>query len=162
LSKKLFTGTTSPMAGTLVDTSVWLAAAFARHAAHQVAKDALRRSTPVAPALFCRATQQSVLRLLSTPGIPRTYGDDPLSNTSAWAALDTLGSLPHVRFSDEPPGLVPHWRVFSALKTSSPKVWMDAYLAAFAVAGGLQLVTLDSDFRSFTAHGLNLTLLKAS
>lgn len=150
------------MSGTLVDTSVWLAAAFAKHTSHELAKDALRRSTPSDPACFCRSTQQSVLRLLSTPGIPRTYGVDPLSNTSAWAALDTLASLPNVRHADEPPGLIPHWRAFSSLKTSSPKVWMDAYLAAFAVAGGLRLVTLDGDFRSFTAQGLNLKLLKAS
>jgi predicted nucleic acid-binding protein len=38
---------------------------------------------------------------------------------------------------------------------------MDAYLAAFAIAGGLQLVTLDRDFKSFEEGGLRLELLES-
>jgi hypothetical protein len=38
---------------------------------------------------------------------------------------------------------------------------MDAYLAAFAMAAGLSLLTLDKDFKSFTARGLDLALLNA-
>jgi len=33
---------------------------------------------------------------------------------------------------------------------------MDAYLAAFAINGGLRLASLDHDFRNFVAHGLEL------
>jgi predicted nucleic acid-binding protein len=36
---------------------------------------------------------------------------------------------------------------------------MDAYLAAFAIAGGLRMVSLDKDFRNFESHGLDLLLL---
>jgi predicted nucleic acid-binding protein len=36
---------------------------------------------------------------------------------------------------------------------------MDAYLAAFATAGGLRMVTLDRDFKTFVPHGLDLNLL---
>ena len=36
---------------------------------------------------------------------------------------------------------------------------MDAYLAAFAISGGMHLVTLDKDFRSFESMGLDLLLL---
>ena len=36
---------------------------------------------------------------------------------------------------------------------------MDAYLAAFAIAGRLRLITLDRDFKSYVPHGLDLTLL---
>ena len=32
---------------------------------------------------------------------------------------------------------------------ASPKLWMDAYLAAFAIAGGCQLVTTDQGFAQF-------------
>lgn len=39
---------------------------------------------------------------------------------------------------------------------------MDAYLAAFAKAGGLRMLTLDQDFRNFVPQGLNLTLLRQS
>ena len=47
----------------------------------------------------------------------------------------------------------------AGLGTASPKVWMDAYLAAFAIAGRLRLVTLDRDFKSYVSHGLDLSLL---
>jgi predicted nucleic acid-binding protein len=36
---------------------------------------------------------------------------------------------------------------------------MDAYLAAFATAGGLRLLTLNRDFENFVPHGLELSLL---
>jgi len=39
----------------------------------------------------------------------------------------------------------------------TPRLWTDAYLAAFAMAGGLQLVTFDQDFRRF--QGLSCILL---
>lgn len=51
------------------------------------------------------------------------------------------------------------WRTFADLGTASPKVWMDGYLAAFAVAGGLRMVTLDADFRIYTTRGLMLQLI---
>jgi predicted nucleic acid-binding protein len=36
---------------------------------------------------------------------------------------------------------------------------MDAYLAAFAILHGMELVTLDRDFRNFEKGGLKLRLL---
>ena len=36
---------------------------------------------------------------------------------------------------------------------------MDAYLAAFAIAGGLTLVSLDRDFNNFVPHGLDFLML---
>lgn len=38
---------------------------------------------------------------------------------------------------------------------------MDAYLAAFAIAGGLMLVSLDRDFKNFVPLGLDLVMLNA-
>ena len=43
--------------------------------------------------------------------------------------------------------------------SASPKVWMDAYLAACAITSGLRLVSLDRDFKSYEAHGLDLLQL---
>ncbi len=45
--------------------------------------------------------------------------------------------------------------------TVSPKLWMDAYLAAFAISGKLRFVTNDKAFRQFQAYGLDLHLLTA-
>lgn len=46
--------------------------------------------------------------------------------------------------------------------SASPKVWMDAYLAAFAIRTGLPFASLDADFRRFEAAGLDLHLLTDS
>ena len=74
-------------------------------------------------------------------------------------AVDALQALPQVAWRDESPGVFSQWRTLAALDSASPKVWMNAYLAAFAIAGGLRLVTLDRDFNNFVAQGLDLNLL---
>jgi predicted nucleic acid-binding protein len=35
----------------------------------------------------------------------------------------------------------------------------NVFLAAFAITGGLRMVTLDKDLRNFESHGLDLLLL---
>lgn len=147
------------MPALLFDTSVWLAAIFEQHPFHSIARHPLQQATLKQPAVFCRATQQSVLRLISTAVIAKTYGEPPLSNRGALMTLDALQTLPQVAWRDEPAGVFGHWRTLAALDSTSPKVWMDAYLAAFAIAGGLRLVTLDSDFKNFVPQGLDLALL---
>lgn len=56
---------------------------------------------------------------------------------------------PNVRFVDEPPGIMARWKTCADLPSASPKRWMDAYLAAFAIEAGLSLVSGDSDFKVF-------------
>ena len=149
------------MPGSLFDTSAWLAATFEQHPSHSVARQALRQATTTQAAVFCRAIQQSFLRLLSTAALAKAYGVAPLTNNDALLTLDNLQSLPQVAWRDEPPGLFGLWRTLAGLNSASPKVWMDAYLAAFAIAAGLCLVTLDKDFKSFVPHGLDLALLSS-
>jgi predicted nucleic acid-binding protein len=43
--------------------------------------------------------------------------------------------------------------------TASPRVWMDAYLAAFAITARLTMVTSDNDFTAFKTRGLDLMLI---
>jgi uncharacterized protein len=149
------------MPGALFDTNAWLAALFTSHPFHALAQQALRTATPTEPAVFCRSTQQSFLRLASKPVLHRAYGAIDMTNRDALAALNAFQALPRVRVVDEPPGVFALWCRFADLGTASPKVWMDAYLAAFAVAGGLRMVTLDGDFRKFVPQGLNLDLITA-
>lgn len=40
-------------------------------------------------------------------------------------------------------------RSFTMASTFSPKVWKDAYLAAFALAGGYGLVSFDKAFAAY-------------
>ena len=107
--------------------------------------------------LFCRSTQLSLLRLLTTRAVFGPYGILPLSNHVAWELFNILLSDVRVCQVSEPSGLEPYWKKFAGVDTSSPKLWMDSYLAAFAIAGGYQLVTIDAAFRQF--QDLDLLLI---
>jgi predicted nucleic acid-binding protein len=64
---------------------------------------------------------------------------------------------PRIAFAGEPACIEGHWRTFSQGHTFSPKLWNDAYLAAFAVGGNYDIVTFDAGFRQFP--GLSCTML---
>lgn len=147
------------MPGCLFDTNVWLAAIFPTHPFHAAAQQALNQTTPARPAVWCRSTQQSFLRLASTPALHKAYGAERMTNRDALAVLDALQTLPQVAVRDESSGVFALWCQLAGADTASPKVWMDAYLAAFAIAGALSLVSLDRDFKNFVPLGLDFVLL---
>lgn len=147
------------MPGSLFDTNVWLAAIFPTHPFHARAQQAIQQATPALPAVWCRSTQQSFLRLATTPTLLKAYGAEGMTNQDALVVLETLQALPQVALREESPGVFALWCQLAGADTASPKVWMDAYLAAFAITGGLTLVTLDRDFRNFVPQGLNLLML---
>jgi uncharacterized protein len=143
----------------LFDVNVWVAMAFGSHPHFKLAEQAFEERNSRNPVVFCRATQQAFLRLLSSPLLQKAYGVVQTSNAVVWAKWQELSRLPQVRWMEEPPELAALWAQSACRDTASPKVWMDAYLAAFAIAGGLRLVTLDHDFKSYETHGLDLILL---
>ena len=86
------------------------------------------------------------------------YGNPPLTNRQAWEAYQSILADDRIVFRpEEPAGLEAHWKRFARRETASPKIWIDAYLAAFAFAGGFRMVTTDAAFRQF--RGLDLELL---
>jgi uncharacterized protein len=133
----------------LVDTNVWLALAFSQHPFNQIADAWLSAQTRPREIFFCRFTQLSFLRLLTTAAIVKPYGTQPLANDAAWTLYDCYLADPRIAITDEPPTLDAHWKILTARSTPSPKLWMDAYLAAFALAGRHQLVTNDQAFTQF-------------
>lgn len=141
----------------LADSNVFLALALSRHVFHAAAHAWLRAEVSAGDLLFCRATQQSMLRLLTTEAVLGPYGNAPLTNEQAWLFYEGLLADERFSFVDEPPDIEFRWKALAARSTSSPKVWMDAYLAPFAISGGYQLVTTDLAFGQFT--GLDLRLL---
>ena len=147
------------MPGSLLDTNVWVAAIFPTHPFHAAARQILEQATSAAPAVFCRSTQQSFLRLASTPTLLKAYGAEGLTNRDALLALGAMLALPQVCERAEPPGVLPLWHRLASLDTASPKVWMDAYLSAFAITAGLRIITLDRDFKNYVAYGLDLDLI---
>lgn len=140
----------------LCDSNVFLALAVGQHAHHSHAAAWFGGLPDSDTALFCRATRISFLRLLTQQIAP---GYVPLTNRDAWAVLDHLIADGATGFETEPTGLDLVWRQLSDTGKASPKVWMDAYLAAFAITGGMRLVTLDKGFRQFEGQGLDLLIL---
>jgi toxin-antitoxin system PIN domain toxin len=140
----------------LCDSNVFLALAVEQHVHHRLAVSWFGALATSDTALFCRATRISFLRLL-TQKITADFV--PLTNREAWSALDQLMADDATGFEAEPHGLDLVWRQLADGDVSSPKLWMDAYLAAFAIAGKLRMVTLDKDFGKFESHGLDLLLL---
>jgi uncharacterized protein len=141
----------------LCDSNVWLALALSRHVHHAVAREWLDSVADPASVAFCRATQHTLLRLLTNPAVLSPYGNLPLTNRQAWAVYEALLADDRISFrADEPAGLAAHWERYALRDTASPKLWMDAYLAAFALAGGYRMVTTDAAFKQFRGLGLEL------
>jgi toxin-antitoxin system PIN domain toxin len=142
----------------LCDSSVWLALALSTHSHHAAAGEWFDAVPDPGSVVFCRATQQTFLRLLTNASVLSPYGNPPLTNRQAWEAYQALLADERITFrSDEPAGLETLWRRFAVRGTASPKLWMDAYLAAFALSGGYRMVTTDGAFKQFA--GLDLELL---
>jgi toxin-antitoxin system PIN domain toxin len=145
----------------LCDSNVWLALALSGHVHHAAARDWLDGVSEGRSVLFCRATQQSFLRLLTHESVLRPYGNRPLTNRQAWTAYEAFLADDRIALqAQEPPGLEARWKQMALRSSASPKLWMDAYLAAFALAGGYGLVTTDVAFRQF--GGLELQVLATS
>jgi toxin-antitoxin system PIN domain toxin len=142
----------------LCDSNVWLALALSKHVHHGSTREWLDTVQETASTLVCRAIQQSFLRLLTSSSVLSPYGNPPLTNREAWVAYEALLADDRIVFrADEPPGVESLWRAFAVRGTASPKLWMDAYLAALALAGGHQMVTTDAAFRQF--RGLDVLIL---
>lgn len=144
----------------LCDSNVWLALALSKHGHHTVARDWLESVEEPVSVFFCRATQQAFLRLLTNASVLRPYGNPALTNRDAWSAYEAFLSDDRIDWADEPAGVEPLWKKLAGRPTASPKLWMDAYLAAFALAGRYQMVTIDDAFRQF--RGLDLLVLGPS
>lgn len=137
----------------LVDVNVFLALLVRYHVHHRAAKawfDRLARRQ----AALCRLVQLSVVRLLCNRSI---MADRVVPALRAFEMLAELREDERLEFVAEPPFLDDSLYRILRYSAAKPKLISDAYLAAFAVAGSLSLVTFDKGFRDFI--GLDLILL---
>ena len=141
----------------LADSNDWLALALSKHVHHAAARAWPSRQASPEPEMFCRSTQQSFLRLLTTSAVFSPYGIPPLTNKAAWAVYERFRADKRMSWVEEPRGLETLWKKLAGGSRPSPKLWMDAYVAAFAMAGEYQLVTTDTAFKQF--KGLDLVVL---
>jgi uncharacterized protein len=130
------------------DINVWVAMSYERHAHHSLAKKWFEGLAPTARLFFCRLTQLGLLRLLSSSTVMGP--DGALSQPAAWAVYDEWLNDERVEFLEEPAAIENEFRGMTRLPRAASKDWADSYLAAFAQASRLTLVTLDRDFQSKT------------
>lgn len=139
----------------LCDVNVWLALVTRVHEHHGVTTEWLATIHEPSSVVFVRPTQQALLRLLTTQAVFTRHGLTALSDRAAWAAYDALLADERIALrTDEPLGLETRWRDYTMRDSPTPKLWMDAWLAAFAVSAGYQLVTTDQAFTQF--NGLDV------
>jgi len=141
----------------LLDTNTWIALTVETHAQHPAAKrwyDA--EPLTQGDLLFCRATETSFLRLITQARVMNASGVAPLTNAEAVEYLEYVYRDPAVARVDEPPQTRALWLRLAGAPLVSPNVWMDAYLAAFAISLGAEFVTFDRAFEKYVADGLTL------
>jgi hypothetical protein len=135
-----------------LDANVWLALIWGRHSHSKIARRWFEGAS-AEQFFFCRFTQLTILRLLTTETI---MGDDTSTMGEAWRWWDRVRADSHIAFLPEPDNLEKDFRARSRLSSRSPKVWADAYLLAFASVAGLRLVTFD---RALKSRGADVLVL---
>lgn len=140
----------------LCDVNVLLALVTDRHAMHPVAAR-WAEGLPADGAVLCRVVQMGLLRLLNNPAV---MGEDVLDTSGCWSMWHRLTEEHRFLIAmEEPPGLDAAFERFTVGRAFSPRIWTDAYLAAFAHAGQLTLVTFDKASRGLA--GLACDILEA-
>jgi toxin-antitoxin system PIN domain toxin len=146
----------------LLDINTWIALTVETHPHHAPA----RKWYDEAPLtrgdlVFCRQTEIGFLRLVTQEAVMKRCHAKPLSNAEAVEFLTNVYDDPAVSQADEPAGTRSLWFKLADGPQAAPAAWMDAYLAAFAIALGAEIVTFDRDFQSYERSGLALQLLEA-
>src|SRR5271165_2066473 len=120
-----------------LDANVWLALIWSQHARSERARLWFEQASEE-QFFFCRFTQITVLRLLTTDQV---MGKRTKSMSEAWTLWDRIWADNRIALLPEPDELEKEFRSRSRLSSPSPKAWADAYLVAFAAVAGLKFVT---------------------
>lgn len=130
----------------LPDVNVWVALAFPAHAHHDSARAWFDGAPENRLCRYCRVTQMGFLRIANNP---TAMGDSAVTQDQAWRLYDHFLSHRRVAFAEEPVGLEASWRQLTQGRQFSPKLWNDAYLAAFAQTAEYEVVTFDHGFAQY-------------
>ena len=139
----------------LLDVSVWLPLSAEGHVHHRRAVEywSSEAATEIA---FCRVTSLALVRHLTNPLI---MGPDVQTSAAAWDIYLRWLGLPGVTVVSEPEGLEDCLGLWSQTMSIGSRGWTDAYLAAFAAAGGHRIVAFDGAYHRFTGvEFLHLTI----
>jgi len=136
------------------DVNVWFALTHEIHPQHLSAASWAESLDDNDVVYFCRFTQLGLLRLLTNQS---AMGEEALTQRQAWETFDALIANPGNRIMEEPSGIDRLFRRFTCRDEASTKQWADGYLAAFSVAGAVQLVTFDRALATIAPSAVLLT-----
>lgn len=124
----------------LLDVNVLLALTSAQHEHAHTAAIWFNGISP-GDGVVCRVAQLGLLRLLNDPAVLK---EEALDATTCWETWDAFTADSRIRVEyAEPDGLEREFRRLTRGKNYYPKLWTDAYLAAYASAANLKVATLD-------------------
>jgi uncharacterized protein len=138
------------------DINVWIALTIERHAHHVRATKWFESIGGSGRLFFCRFTQLGLLRLLTLEAVMGQR--EVMAQAAAWRTYDRWLQDERIVFLDEPPEIEAAFRDLTQSGQAAPKDWADSYLAAFAMAAQLTLVTFD---QAMSSKARQLVLLKA-
>jgi toxin-antitoxin system PIN domain toxin len=139
----------------LLDINVWVGLAAENHPFHEAALN-YWQSEAAAKLALCSVTATGFVRILTRP---HGASSQALPLEEAWRLYSAWRQSPEVVFLHQPAACDSELDELVSSNLVTPRLWNDAYLAAFAKSAGLRLVTFDRDFQRFP--GLDLLLLEA-
>jgi hypothetical protein len=122
------------------DINVLVALVFDQHRHHEEAVRWYNALDPFTIFAISRHTQLGLFRLLSTDTV---MGQNALSLRDCWRVYDDWIDTGQAVLLPEPAAMEAELRRRTSQAMVAPKLWADAYLAAFAKAAELTLVTFD-------------------
>jgi len=137
----------------LPDINVWLAITIEDHPHHDRAV-AYWKNNRSAQIGFCRMTMLGYVRLLCNKHV---MAGNPMTTQEALDAYESLLQKPSIIFLREPVNIDPILAELVRDNHLNPNIWSDTYIAAFAIAAKLRVVSFDSDFKQFS--NLNALIL---
>jgi toxin-antitoxin system PIN domain toxin len=137
------------------DINVWIALTIERHVHHNRATKWFNSVGGSGRLFFCRITQMGLLRFLTLEAVMGR--NEVMARAAAWKTYDRWLQDDRIGFLDEPTGIEAAFRALTQSGQAAPKDWADSYLAAFALAAQLTLVTFD---QSFSGKASQFVLLK--
>lgn len=137
----------------LVDVNVLIPLVLEQHP-HRAEAAGWWDDQPDQSVLFTLPVRMALLRLLSNR---KLMGEGVMNPEEAWQTLHALTSDARVIVrNDAPIGLDHLWLLLVRGCAPTPNLWTDAWLAAFAEAEGLRMVTFDKGFCRFSLSNLEL------
>jgi toxin-antitoxin system PIN domain toxin len=122
------------------DINVWIALHLREHDHHAQAQAWFTSLASTDQLVWCRHTQIGMFRLLTTDSV--TQGAS-LTQKRCWDIYHHWILSGRAVLREEPVGVDAAFEQLTSADSSSPRVWADAYLAAFAELARLTLVTFD-------------------